>query len=218
MTHSAQQQQQMRAVILYDSRSSGGSTDRLIDAIGLELANNGAYVEKAKCKATGDYSFIQDFDVVIMGAPIYYLLVSSQLLGALIQSNLKKYLKRKKIALFLTCGSPEPMATLLYLPQLKMHLVRNKILAERIFSPQQLSDPEIIESFVEELCNANKKDTRRRNASLAWTDEAIELLDTIPSFFRNRIKIATEEYAEEMGYREITLAVVEEAKSETGGL
>ncbi|WP_331561028.1 flavodoxin domain-containing protein [Chlorobium sp.] len=211
-------QQQMRAVILYDSRTSGGSTDKLIDSIGRELAKNGAYVEKARCKATGDYSFIQDFDVVIMGAPIYYLLVSSQLLGALIQSNLKKYLRRKKIALFLTCGSPEPMATLLYLPQLKMHLVRNRILTEKIFAPQQISDPEVVESFVEELNEAYKKDTRRRNASMQWTDEALELLDAIPSFFRNRIKIATEEYAEEMGYREITLEVVEEAKAETGGL
>lgn len=216
MTNSTQQQ--MRAIILYDSRTSGGSTDRLIDSIGAELVENGAYVEKAKCKATGDYSFLQDFDVVIMGAPIYYLLVSSQLLGALIQSNMKKYLRRKKIALFLTCGSPEPMATLLYLPQLKMHLVRNRILAERIFAPQQLSDPEVVESFVDELCDAYKKHARRRNASMQWTDEALELLDSIPSFFRNRIKIATEEYAEEMGYREITLEVVEEAKSETGGL
>jgi len=211
-------QQQMRAVILYDSRTSGGSTDKLIDSIGRELAKTGAYVEKARCKATGDYSFIQDFDVVIMGASIYYLLVSSQLLGALIQSNLKKYLRRKKIALFLTCGSPEPMATLLYLPQLKMHLVRNRILTEKIFAPQQLSDPEAVESFIEELSEAYKKDTRRRNASMQWTDEALALLDAIPSFFRNRIKIATEEYAEEMGYREITIEVVEEAKAETGAL
>lgn len=211
-------QQQMRAIILYDSRTSGGSTDRLIDSIGRELAESGAYVEKAKCKATGDYSFVQDFDVVIMGAPIYYLLVSSQLLGALIQSNLKKYLKRKKIALFLTCGSPEPMATLLYLPQLKMHLVRNRILAEKIFAPQEISNQEVIESFVDDLTEAYKKDTRRRNASMQWTDDALALLDAVPSFFRNRIKIATEEYAEEMGYREITLDVVEEAKAETGGL
>ena len=69
MTNSTQQQ--MRAIILYDSRTSGGSTDRLIDSIGSELAENGAYVEKAKCKATGDYSFLQDFDVVIMGANFY---------------------------------------------------------------------------------------------------------------------------------------------------
>ncbi|WP_292001055.1 flavodoxin domain-containing protein [Chlorobium sp.] len=214
----ATQQEQMRAIILYDSHTAGGSTDKLIDSIGAELAKNGAYVEKAKCKATGDYNFIQDFDVVIMGAPIYYLLVSSQLLGALIQSNLKQNLKRKKIALFLTCGSPEPMATLLYLPQLKMHLVRNRILAEKIFSPQQLSDPEAIESFAEELSENYKRDTRRRNASMQWTDEALDLLDAVPSFFRNRIKIATEEYAEEMGYREITLEIIEEAKAETGGL
>ncbi len=144
----------MRAIILFDSKTAGGSTEQLIDSIGLELAKTGAYVEKAKCKTTGDYNFVKDFDVVIMGAPIYYLLVSSQLLGALIQSNLKSYLADKKVALFLTCGSPELMANLLYLPQLKMNLIGNKVLVEKIFSPQQLSDASTIESFIHELNEA----------------------------------------------------------------
>ncbi len=149
----------MRAIILFDSKTAGGSTDKLIDSIGQELAKTGAYVEKARCKTTGDYSFVKDFDVVIMGAPIYYLLVSSQLLGALIQSNLKTYLAGKKVALFLTCGSPELMANLLYLPQLKMNLVGNIILAEKIFAPDQLSDLNVIEKFVHELNNVYKKVT-----------------------------------------------------------
>ena len=144
----------MRAIILFDSKTAGGSTDKLIDAIGQALAKTGAYVEKARCKTTGDYSFVEDFDVVIMGAPIYYLLVSSQLLGALIQSNLKTYLTGKKVALFLTCGSPELMAHLLYLPQLKMHLTGNTILSEKIFAPQQLSDPTVIENFVKDVNEA----------------------------------------------------------------
>ncbi|MEI8185343.1 MAG: flavodoxin domain-containing protein [Chlorobiaceae bacterium] len=146
----------MRAIILFDSKTAGGSTEQLIDSIGLELAKSGAYVEKAKCKTTGDYSFVKDFDVVIMGAPIYYLLVSSQLLGALLQSNLKKYLADKKVALFLTCGSPELMANMLYLPQLKMNLVNNTILVEKIFAPDQLSDQKIIEKYVHELNEAYK--------------------------------------------------------------
>ena len=70
MTHTSANP--MRAIILFDSKTAGGSTDKLIDSIGLELARTGAYVEKAKCKSTGDYSFVKDFDVVIMGAP--YLL------------------------------------------------------------------------------------------------------------------------------------------------
>jgi multimeric flavodoxin WrbA len=144
----------MRAIILFDSKTAGGSTDKLIDSIGQELAKTGAYVEKARCKTTGDYSFVKDFDVVIMGAPIYYLLVSSQLLGALVQSNLKTYLAGKKVALFLTCGSPELMANLLYLPQLKMNLVGNTILAEKIFAPDQLSNPTVIERYVHELVAA----------------------------------------------------------------
>ncbi|MCG8345053.1 MAG: protochlorophyllide oxidoreductase, partial [Chlorobiales bacterium] len=56
----------MKTIILYDTRSVGGSTDRFVDALGKSLAETGAYVEKGKCKATADYSFLQDFDVVIM--------------------------------------------------------------------------------------------------------------------------------------------------------
>ncbi len=144
-------QKPIRAIILFDSRTSGGSTEKLIDAIGRELAATGAYVEKAKCKSTGDYSFVEEFDLVIMGAPIYYLLVSSQLLGALIQSNLKKYLAGKKVALFLTCGSPELMANLVYMPQLKMHLGGNEILAEKIFAPDEVANPAIIAQFVDQI-------------------------------------------------------------------
>lgn len=204
----------MKAIILYDTRSAGGSTDKFVDALGQSLAETGAYVEKGKCKATADYSFVQDFDVVIMGAPVYYLLVSSDLLGSLFQSNLKKCLRRKKIALFLTCGSPEPMAYMMYLPQLKIHLVRNKILAEKVFAPQELSDKQAIDDFVDNILLAYRKALKTRNSALVWTDEAQELLAQIPSFFRNRIQIAAEEYAEEMGYGEITVNVINEAKAE----
>ncbi|MCG8375881.1 MAG: protochlorophyllide oxidoreductase [Chlorobiales bacterium] len=204
----------MKAIILYDTRSVGGSTDKFVDALGSSLAETGAYVEKGKCKATADYSFIQDFDVVIMGAPVYYMLVSSELLGALIQSNLKRYLRRKKVALFLACGSPEPMAYMMYLPQLKIQLVRNKILAEKVFAPQELSDEKQIDEFVSQITQGYKKALKTRNNSLIWTEEAQELLAQIPSFFRNRIRIAAEEYAEEMGYREITVNVIDEAKAE----
>ena len=206
--------QQMKAIILYDTRSVGGSTDKFVDALGSSLAETGAYVEKGKCKATADYSFIQDFDVVIMGAPVYYMLVSSELLGALIQSNLKRYLRRKKVALFLACGSPEPMAYMMYLPQLKIQLVRNKILAEKVFAPQELSDEKQIDEFVSQITQGYKKALKTRNNSLIWTEEAQELLAQIPSFFRNRIRIAAEEYAEEMGYRDITVNVIDEAKAE----
>ncbi len=144
----------MKAIILFDSKTSGGSTEQLIDSIGRKLAETGAYVEKAKCKATGDYSFVKEFDVVIMGAPIYYLLVASELLGALLQSNLKSCLQGKKIALFLTCGSPELMANLLYLPQLKLNLIGSTIIAEKIFAPDQLSDQTLIANYVDGLNKA----------------------------------------------------------------
>ncbi len=152
MTHTAAAP--MKAIILFDSKTSGGSTEQLIDSIGRKLAETGAYVEKAKCKATGDYSFVKEFDVVIMGAPVYYLLVASELLGALLQSNLKSCLQGKKIALFLTCGSPELMANLLYLPQLKLNLIGSTIIAEKIFAPDQLSDQNAIASYVDGLNRA----------------------------------------------------------------
>lgn len=44
----------------------GGSADRLIDAIGRNLAQAGAYVEKARCKPNADYSFVEEFDLVIL--------------------------------------------------------------------------------------------------------------------------------------------------------
>lgn len=140
-----------RIIILYDSKTYGGSTDRFVDALGRRLAETGAYVEKARCKHNGDYSFLSEFDIVIMGAPVYYLMVSSELLGALLQSNLKQSLNGRQIALFLTCGSPELMANLLYMPQLKLNLIGQNIVTEKIFAPDQLANPDLITSFVENL-------------------------------------------------------------------
>ena len=132
-----------KAIILYDSMSVGGSADRLIDAIGKNLAEAGAYVE--------------EFDLVLLGAPIYYLLVASKLSGALAQTNLRATLKGKKVALFVICGSPEPMAHFLYLPQLKMNLDNPVILAEKAFSPAETSDPKAIAEFTQNILDAYGK-------------------------------------------------------------
>ena len=209
----------MRAIILYDSKTSGGSTDRLIESIGRELVENGAYVEKAKCKAIADYSFVRDFDVIIMGAPVYYLVVSSQLLGALVQSNLKKCLRGKKVALFLACGSPEAMALTLYLPQLKVHLVRNRILAEKIFAPNQIDDQDAILDFVEEIENEYEKSNRSRTRSsgIQWSDEALEMLSSMPSFISGKIRSAMELYARENGITLITPDTLDQARSSPMG-
>ena len=146
-----------KAIILYDSMSVGGSADRLIDAIGRNLVQAGAYVEKARCKPNADYSFVEEFDLVILGAPIYYLLVASKLSGSLSQSNLRAVLKGKKVALFVICGSPEPMAQFLYLPQLKMHLDNPVILAEKVFAPAETSDQNAIAEFTKNILDAYGK-------------------------------------------------------------
>jgi len=213
---------QMRAIILYDSRSTGGSTDRLIDSIGQQLAETGAYVEKARCKATADYSFVNDFDVVILGAPVYYLVVSSQLLGALVQSNLKRYLRNKNVALFVTCGSPEPMAQALYLPQLKIHLIRNRILAERVIAPHQIGDEELIADFVEEIDEEYRLSTKPRTGfrsdKLQWSSEALEIISQMPPFFADKIKAALSVYAEKNGITCITPEVLDVARSSSMGM
>lgn len=206
----------MKAVILYDSKSSGGFTEAIIDSMGQQLAASGVYVEKAKCKAMADYSFVREFDIVILGAPVYYFLVSSQLLASLIQGNLKKNLKRKKVALFLTCSSPEAMAAVLYLPQLKIHLIRNRILAEKIIAPGADSGSDLIEEFVDNLLFEYEKTLKERSPSHAveWTDDAQELLQSIPSFMQGKFHTLAEEYAAEMGYREITVDVLMAAKGD----
>jgi flavodoxin len=206
----------MKALILYDSKTTGGSTEAIIDSIGLSLAESGFYVEKAKCIAAADYSFVKDFDLVVLGAPVYYLVVASQLLGALIHGNLKRNLKRKKVALFLACGSSEPVAALFYLPQLKMHLMRNKILAEKIFASAALSDG-TVDSFVEEVLIQYNKVPKSRGLSAKWTEEAQEWFQSMPSFMQGKFRTMAEEYAEDMGYKEITLAVLEEARDNLGG-
>ncbi len=207
----------MKALILYDSRTSSGSTDVIIDTIGRSLAESGFYVEKARCKATADYSFVREFDIVILGAPVYYFIVSTQLFGSLAYGNLKKNLRRKKIALFLTCGSPEPVATALYLPQLKVHLIRNKILAEKIFPPNVLSNVELIETFVEEILHEYNRAKKSRVLSAKWTEESQEWLQTIPGFLQDKFRDMAEEYAEKKGYQEITLEMLEDARDEMGG-
>jgi hypothetical protein len=215
-------ERQMRAIILYDSRSTGGSTDRLIDSIGQQLAETGAYVEKARCKATADYSFVSEFDVVILGAPVYYLVVSSQLLGALVQSNLKRYLRNKNIALFVTCGSPEPMAQTLYLPQLKIHLIRNRILAEKVIAPHQIDDEEIIADFVDEIDEGFRRSSRPRTGfraeKLQWSSEALEIIGQMPPFFADKIKAALSVYAEKNGITCITPEVLDVARSSSMGM
>ncbi|NTV02115.1 MAG: protochlorophyllide oxidoreductase [Chlorobiaceae bacterium] len=210
----------LRAIILYDSRSSGGSTDRLIDAIGHELVESGAYVEKARCRANADYSFLREFDLVILGAPVYYLVVGSRLLGALVQSNLKKYLRGKKIALFLACGSPESMALTLYLPQIKVHLFTNRILSEKIFAPHQMDDPDTVGEFVEEILEEYEKADRGRAGSLQvqWDDEASEMVNAMPSFISGKIRSALEQYALQNGIKVITAEVVDEARSSPMGI
>ena len=206
----------MKALILYDSRTSGGSTDTIINSVGLLLAESGWYVEKAKCRATADYSFVGEFDLVILGAPVYYFVVSSQLLGALIQGNLKKCLKRKKIALFLTCGSSVALAELLYMPQLKMHVISNKILAEKIFDTGALADGSVDE-FVDDLLFEYNKPPKSKVLSAKWTVEAQEWFQSMPAFMQGKFRTMAEEYAEKMGYKEITLEVLSEARDNLGG-
>ncbi len=205
---------QIKTIILYDTHSAGGSTSKFVDTLGTRLAEHGAYVEKAKCKANANYSFIREFDLAILGSPVYYMVVSSDLLGALIQSNLKKALVQKPVALFLACGSPEPMANLLYMPQLKMHLMRSRIIAEKIFSPHELTDNAIVESYADKIFNAFDISSLSAGSKVAWASDAIETLDNIPSFLREELRQKAIDYAEEHGMPTITAEMLFEARDE----
>jgi hypothetical protein len=205
----------LKAVILYDSMSKSGSTEAAINSIGMKLAEEGVYVEKAKCKANADYAFVRDFDIVLLGAPVYYFVVASQLLGALVSGNLRKNLKRKKIALFLICGSPETMAAVLYLPQLKLNLVGNRILSEKIFSPEMLSNEDAVEDFVFDILEEYTNDMKSK-IKLQWTDEALEMLQGLPPFMHGGIKGLVEDYAEAHGYKTITAELMDIARSDQG--
>ena len=49
------------------------------------------------------------------------------------------------------------MANLLYLPQLKLNLIGSTIIAEKIFAPDQTSNPAVIAKYVDELNEAYRK-------------------------------------------------------------
>ncbi len=119
--------------------------------------------------------------------------------------------------MFLTCGSSEAMAAVLYLPQLKIHLITNKILVEKIFPSNVLHENSIIDEFVIDVLQAYNNTSSQKALSAKWTDESREWLQTIPSFLQSKFKIMAEEYAENMGYKEITLEMLQLARDEMGG-
>jgi NAD(P)H-dependent FMN reductase len=141
----------MKAIILYDALTTGGSTDRIIDSIGMELAKHEWYVEKAKTPERADYSFLHEFDVVLVGSPIYNLQLSPSLSGALNQSNLLDCLKGKKVATFIICGGPELTAAFLYMPQLKLRLFRSEVVADKIFGLTEKNNPQSPIDFAQEI-------------------------------------------------------------------
>ncbi|HHE07615.1 MAG TPA: protochlorophyllide oxidoreductase, partial [Chlorobaculum parvum] len=131
---------------------------------------------------------------------------------------LKRYLKSKNIALFLTCESPEAMALSIYLPQLKIHLMRNRIVSEKIIAPHQINDKEMIYDFVNEIEEGYHKSFKSsRDDSLQWSEEALEQLENLPPFFSSKIKEGLSIYAREQGIRCITPEVLDEARANYEG-
>ncbi|MDX2127945.1 MAG: protochlorophyllide oxidoreductase [Chloroherpetonaceae bacterium] len=143
----------MKAIILYDALSTGGSTDRIIDAIGERLVHYGFYVEKAKTPPFADYSFLEEFDLVLIGSPIYNLALSPGLSQTLDKSNLLQSMKGKDIATFLICGGPELTAAFLYMPQLTLRLFGLNIVAQKIFGLAEKNNPESPLKFADEIAS-----------------------------------------------------------------
>jgi len=72
------------------------------------------------------------------------------------------------------------MAAVFYLPQLKIHLLTNRILVEKIFNPVESSDGNAIESFVDDLLEQYERSVVSRKRSVIWSDEAQDLLEAVP--------------------------------------
>lgn len=132
----------MKAIILFDCYQRGGKTEQLIDVIGGEFVKSGYYVEKGIIVPNADYGFLQEFDVVLIGSPIYNLMLSKNVGTTLAQGNIVKNLEGKKVGLFVICGGPEISADLLYLPQLRFPLLKHDIIAEKAFGMETKDDPE----------------------------------------------------------------------------
>jgi predicted O-methyltransferase YrrM len=141
----------MKAIILYDSLSVGGSTDKLIDSFGLRLAELGATVEKARTIPHADYSFVEEFDTVIIGSPIYNFMLAKNLVDTFKESNLLAHLKGKNVATFIICGGPEVIAPLLYESQLQYQLTGQHIVAGEIFGMSKKDDPTAPVKFAETI-------------------------------------------------------------------
>ncbi|MBC8043838.1 MAG: NAD(P)H-dependent oxidoreductase [Rhizobacter sp.] len=141
----------MKAIILYDALSEGGTTDRIITSIGETLAAKGVYIEKAKTPPLADYSFLSEFDVIILGSPIYNFTPSPNLTEAFGRSNLLKSMLGKKVALFIICGGPELTAELLYKPQFTARLLRHNVIADKIFGMTEKNNPQSPVRFADEI-------------------------------------------------------------------
>jgi hypothetical protein len=132
----------MKAIILFDCYQRGGKTEQMIDAMGQEFVKSGMYVEKGLIVPNADYSFLEEFDVVVIGSPIYNLMLSKNVGTTLAQGNIVRNLTGKKIGLFVVCGGPEISAELLYLPQLRIPLLKHEVVAEKAFGMESKDNPE----------------------------------------------------------------------------
>ena len=61
------------------------------------------------------------------------------------------------------------------------------------------------------------KPPKSKVLSAKWTAEAQDWFQSMPSFMQGKFRTMAEEYAEEMGYKEITLQVLAEARDNLGG-
>ncbi|MBI4639332.1 MAG: PCP reductase family protein [Candidatus Tectomicrobia bacterium] len=63
---------------------------------------------------------------------------------------------------------------------------------------------------------AFQADSQKANDELIWTDEAEKRIERVPLFVRRYARMGIEKFARENGYREITLAVMDEARGKIG--
>jgi len=117
-------EQQVKAIIIYDSRRSRGATAQIVQAIAQTLGRYGIQAEAAK----PSQAKIEDKELVVIGSPIYEER-AMKTVTSYIEKN-KEKLASKKVAVFIVCmaqlaGKPGKLyAEKHYLPQLAKRLAR----------------------------------------------------------------------------------------------
>jgi len=125
----------LRALIIYDSRREAGATRTIAEHIANALRGEG--VEATLCRPKDSCPNPRDFDLIVVGTPIYYERPMRSVLEFIDRSN---GLRGLKVAVFITCFAasrkiPSPIRNAVirtYLNSVLKH-VEGEVIASKAF-------------------------------------------------------------------------------------